>query len=398
MRIKGLIAATNRVRDQLKVGIPPETVDHFQQYVRDTLETVEQLCASARIKPSQLPTPSRKAYAYLKHLDLNALPIAEQTTDPKLTQTIHLRSIRARQQQINASISDLAKRSPLSTVDIQKLHQNLEQNVTHINQICTQAGLSPEHLAGQGKAFYSWISFLLQENHLFLHIEAVQRFQQRLNILAAEPKQKRPLHFADRVQVDFSPLNALYRYRSNTQNTEIHLSEGFITADETVMDALVREILGQKTATSTEILQRYSLSAPFTTILNTLEQTFVSRNIPAKGHVYDLEILFHQVNETYFQGKMEKPEMAWNQIFTRRKFGHYEPSRDRIEISMTLDNRKIPAYVVEFVLYHELLHKQHRETWVNGKRMVHTPAFRRDEQQFKDYRAAENWLTKLARA
>jgi hypothetical protein len=397
MRIQGLIAVTNRVRDQLKVGIPPEKVEHFQQYVRHTLETVEGLCAEARMKPSQLPTPSRKAYAYLKQLDLNALPIAAATADPTLTQTIHLRNIRSKQQHIHVNINDLAKQSPLSTANIQKLHQVLTHNIGEIDKILAQTGLTSSQLAGQGKPFYGWLAFLVQGNNLFLHIEAVQRFQNRLKTIAAEPNRKQPIH-PTHVQVDFSFINGLYRYRIQSQKTEIHLSEGFMTAEDIVFDALIQAILGGKTAPSMEILKRYSVSAPFTKILNAFEQNFASNGIAAQGHAYDLETLFHQVNKTYFQGKMEKPQMSWNQVFTRRKFGHYEPSRDRIEISMTLDNPKIPAYVAEFVLYHELLHKHHRETWVNGKQMVHTPAFRQDEQQFQYYTEAEDWLKKLARA
>jgi hypothetical protein len=52
--------------------------------------------------------------------------------------------------------------------------------------------------------------------------------------------------------------------------------------------------------------------------------------------------------------------------------------------------------VAEFVMYHELLHKRHGETWVNGRLWVHTSAFRRDEQQFKEYNLAQACLHKLS--
>ena len=49
-------------------------------------------------------------------------------------------------------------------------------------------------------------------------------------------------------------------------------------------------------------------------------------------------------------------------------------------------------------MYHELLHKQHGEQWVNDRLVLHSPAFRRDERNFLQYEQAEQWLHKLAAA
>lgn len=91
MRIKGLVAASNQIREQLKVGIAAERVEEFRQQVRATLKATEQLCSSARMMPAQLPTPSRKAYAFLKQLDLKHLPIADSSLPTTTTQSIALR-------------------------------------------------------------------------------------------------------------------------------------------------------------------------------------------------------------------------------------------------------------------------------------------------------------------
>jgi hypothetical protein len=47
-------------------------------------------------------------------------------------------------------------------------------------------------------------------------------------------------------------------------------------------------------------------------------------------------------------------------------------------------------------MYHELLHKKHGTAVVNGRRLVHTAAFRQDEQKFSDYEAAKRQLNDLA--
>nr|WP_242040447.1 hypothetical protein [Anabaena subtropica] len=64
-------------------------------------------------------------------------------------------------------------------------------------------------------------------------------------------------------------------------------------------------------------------------------------------------------------------------------------------ISSTLDDAKVPEFVVEFVLYHELLHKYHGTKWVQGRRMVHTQEFRTNESKFKFYNEALEWLKNL---
>ena len=66
VRIRGLVKATERVRSRLQTGIPPGELSDFRQFVTETLETVEQICTEANATPQQLPTPSQKAYTFLK--------------------------------------------------------------------------------------------------------------------------------------------------------------------------------------------------------------------------------------------------------------------------------------------------------------------------------------------
>jgi hypothetical protein len=86
----------------------------------------------------------------------------------------------------------------------------------------------------------------------------------------------------------------------------------------------------------------------------------------------------------------------WSSILSHRKLGHYERTRDRIVISKILDHERIPQYLVEFILYHELLHKHHGIQWLNGKCMVHTPEFKSSERKFSQFQSAETFLKKMA--
>jgi hypothetical protein len=89
--------------------------------------------------------------------------------------------------------------------------------------------------------------------------------------------------------------------------------------------------------------------------------------------------------------------LSWSTRRTKRILGHYDASHDCIVISRSLDSINVPAHVVEFVLYHEMLHIKHPTKISNGRRRMHTPDFRADEQEFAFYKEAEKWIENFAR-
>ncbi len=117
----------------------------------------------------------------------------------------------------------------------------------------------------------------------------------------------------------------------------------------------------------------------------------------ARGAVYDLSEIFREINQKYFQNSIAEPVLSWSRQKTFRIFGHHDALHETVVISRTLDDRRVPRFVVEFVLYHELLHIKHPTQTVNGRRRIHSQAFRRDERKFPDYETAEKWLERLAR-
>ena len=98
----------------------------------------------------------------------------------------------------------------------------------------------------------------------------------------------------------------------------------------------------------------------------------------------------------YFGGTMGRPRLAWSRKFTGRLFGHYDRLRDTVMISCTLDRADVPASVLDFVMFHELLHKKLGLDWRGARMAVHTPAFRVEERRFADFAAAEAALKRLA--
>jgi predicted metal-dependent hydrolase len=111
-----------------------------------------------------------------------------------------------------------------------------------------------------------------------------------------------------------------------------------------------------------------------------------------KGRFYDLDELFNRINREFFDNALPKPALSWSKKKTKSILGHHDPIHDAIVISKTLDSLKVPVYVVDFVMFHEMLHIKHPTRTVNGRQQKHSRAFKLEEKRFPDMQRAEDWL------
>ena len=114
------------------------------------------------------------------------------------------------------------------------------------------------------------------------------------------------------------------------------------------------------------------------------------------GDVYDLVESFDQLNERYFSSQIERPLLSWSPRKTRRVLGHHDHVHRTIIISRTLDSSRIPRFVLEYVLYHEMLHIKHPRRVLSGRTVYHGRSFREDERRFERFEEALKWLEKIA--
>ena len=120
------------------------------------------------------------------------------------------------------------------------------------------------------------------------------------------------------------------------------------------------------------------------------------RTTSSRGKVYDLRELFAELNARYFAGELAMPVLSWSQRPTRRVLGHHDHVHSAIIISTTLDDLRVPRLVVEYVLYHEMLHVKHPPRVVLGRTQYHSRAFRKDERRFQRFDEATKQLEKIA--
>ena len=67
-------------------------------------------------------------------------------------------------------------------------------------------------------------------------------------------------------------------------------------------------------------------------------------------------------------------------------------------ISRSLDRPDVPPRVVDYLMFHELLHKKLGSEPRGHRRAVHTPAFYAEEARFEGLAEVQRFLDDLARA
>ena len=115
----------------------------------------------------------------------------------------------------------------------------------------------------------------------------------------------------------------------------------------------------------------------------------------ARGRHLDLEPIFDRLNSEYFEAALKKPRISWSTKRSRYILGRYDSTHDTIFISRLFDSVNVPAYVVEYVMYHEMLHVRHQTRVRDCRMQVHTPEFKNAERRFAHFTAAKEWLKTL---
>ncbi|MCX7046761.1 MAG: hypothetical protein NTX50_14905 [Candidatus Sumerlaeota bacterium] len=125
-----------------------------------------------------------------------------------------------------------------------------------------------------------------------------------------------------------------------------------------------------------------------------------------KGRHHDLKELAESVNQRYFQGalairitwgKNSDPSGADGMQSGRRKrrrsvrYGSYDHSLDLVRINRILDSSDVPRFYLDYLIYHELLHKALGFKEGARRRRVHHGEFLLREKQHEHYHDAIAW-------
>ena len=115
----------------------------------------------------------------------------------------------------------------------------------------------------------------------------------------------------------------------------------------------------------------------------------------AQGHVYHLEEIFEDLNRRFFYGLLARPLMTRSSERARNRLGHYDPAHNAIVVSSVFDHPRVPRYVVEYIVYHEMLHLKHPVKLRGSRRCVHSSEFQEEEKRFEKLAEAREFLRRL---
>jgi hypothetical protein len=404
LRIRGLVKAERYVRDAIVRGVPKCQLGPLKQYVDGVIKSVRDICGQHHSPVDELPVPSRNAFRFLSGLRIadppeKPRPARKVSAKPKPpvqgelplrtpTHRARVKSVvKSTRTALDAVSAMLDIREPPDVVN--EVAPTVRQMAGQIDGMCQKQGCTPADMAPPSRNAYSLLAYLAMDGTMDRYVSAVASVKRLLR-----DRFESPLHTA---MIRLDNHGGIYHLRRRNGEETLRLNPGFIAADEEILGLLLQDALKGRRADRWKPVHQFVHSEAFQDVRQQMEELVASENGP-RGGVFDLAEVCETVRKRDFDPPVERPRsLSWTQVMTHHTFGHYNSVLDRVTISRSLDDAQVPRFVIEFVMYHELLHKHHGIGLTeSGRRRMHTHRFRLDEKRFPQYTEAEAFLSKLS--
>lgn len=175
----------------------------------------------------------------------------------------------------------------------------------------------------------------------------------------------------------FSDFNANVKKHYN--NLEFSLSKKWKSVDRDIKLGIIQNLMNKifKTKVKTNNIDLYNI--------------FIKKlhlSIPKTESNPVLENSFNRINEKYFYGIIEKPNLKWGSS-SIRQLGMYNYQTDTITVSTIFKNH---MQVLDYIMYHEMLHKKFKFTNKKSRSMHHTSEFKKKEKEFENVQEMERLI------
>lgn len=206
-----------------------------------------------------------------------------------------------------------------------------------------------------------------------------------------------------RVGASFYPYRELkHTWRSAAGLTTFRVSDYLKGVDREVTESLAWYLLcrAERKKCPDGKARAYTERVRSRAFWNPRRETYIGRarnlSFRSRGAARDLGPVFDYVNGFYFNGRIDRPDLAWAKESPRTRMGFYHMPLGILAVNRVLDSERVPRYVLEFVVYHELLHGTISPQLTGERRIYHTREFRRLERQFARHDDAQAWLSRIA--
>ncbi len=385
IRIHGLVKFANRVRDDISHPVSPLRLSQLKKNVKGSLESIDQILQKHGLQLDSLPPPSQKACTFLRNIDFDTISAEETalTKDPPANSVSFPRLT----SYFNHTLEQLARIN--GDPHLPDIYHSICTSSRHIEGEIQATKTRPEQLKSQTRAIRGWLAYFAQRENFDSYQQAIREAGRSFSE-AANGSRTLPIP----VHIHFLPIKDVYRANISKNLIRVKLPTPMICFDRNLFHLLAEWIF--RKVHHKQIVLDATLSEPYQEILAELD-LLGGMAERTEGVHHNLADSFERVNQSYFQGSVKRPRLAWSQTFTSRQFGHYDRTHDTIMVSMSLDRKDVPDYVTDFVVYHELLHKVIGSRWSRGRNFSHTPEFTSKEKRFRHYQESKAILHKLAR-
>ncbi len=179
----------------------------------------------------------------------------------------------------------------------------------------------------------------------------------------------------------FKPYNANVRHYKN--NLEFSLSRQWKHISKDIVVGLIQSLL----------LKVFNDKK--NTINIDLYNSFIRNlhiSIPKQKSDPILGSSFNRVNKKYFYNLIEMPNLEWGNN-SKRKLGSYDYHTDTISISRIFLDAE--PELLDYLMYHEILHKKLKFRSKANKSYHHTKEFKEKEREFNNHKEMEKKIKDL---
>ena len=116
-----------------------------------------------------------------------------------------------------------------------------------------------------------------------------------------------------------------------------------------------------------------------------------------QGNVYNLQQIFNRLNVDYFRNQLSLSITWFGKAAQRSRsrvvFGLYHDPLKLIKIHRLLDTPSFPDYLVDYIVYHEMVHHVCPGYFdERGLHQIHSREFKERESKFRYYALAQEWI------
>lgn len=384
IRVSGIVREARRFQQLLAGPMTAAERDRLAGELERVLTKIDAILSVHGHTVACLPGPSRRAWAFLKGLDVRSLPVIEKAGGaadrPRETRFPGLAGY------LTKFLDALARALSERRCDCSSVLAVIRRTRERIDHMLDRAG--PGALLPPDQAeLAAWFRVFSTEAALGEYIEAVRRATAVLSgLTAGRVRWRLPLF------VQFRPLRPICRWKMLADGSRLVLQTPMVAFDRAAFGLLGRMLAGERPARRE--LHTVMLGPAFRGFQDRLRAAAPDAERTG-GMVHDLSAAFERVNRDCLDGRCTRPRLRWSRTLAVRQWGQYHPVHDTVVISSALDQAHVPEYVVDYVMYHELLHKVLGGRFDGDRHRVHTPDFREAERRFPRYAEAEAWLARM---